>query len=95
MLGILKSGAAYVPIDRYPLDRQTYIFKNSSCKLLLEPSLYEENHLSFYTTEDMPAIAGEKILPILYTLQEYRKTKRSNYYSPSGYKYYSRHKSKI
>ncbi|MEC2451313.1 AMP-binding protein, partial [Bacillus cereus] len=59
MLGILKSGAAYVPIDPdHPLDRQTYILKNSSCKLLLEPSLYEENHLSFYTTEDMPAIAG-------------------------------------
>ncbi|WP_418922082.1 condensation domain-containing protein, partial [Bacillus thuringiensis] len=59
MLGILKAGAAYVPIDPdHPLDRQTYILKNSSCKLLLEPSLYEENDLSFYTTENMPAIAG-------------------------------------
>ncbi len=69
MLGILKSGAAYVPIDPdHPLDRQTYILKNSSCKLLLEPSLYEENHLSFYTTEDMPAIAGpEDIAYIIYT----------------------------
>ena len=27
MLGILKSGAAYVPIDPDPLDRQTYILK--------------------------------------------------------------------
>ncbi|MEC2789350.1 AMP-binding protein, partial [Bacillus thuringiensis] len=51
-----------------PLDRQTYILKNSSCKLLLEPSLYEENDLSFYTTEDMPAIAGpEDIAYIIYT----------------------------
>ena len=77
MLGILKSGAAYVPIDPdHPLDRQTYILKNSSCKLLLEPSLYEENHLSFYTTEDMPAIAGQKILPILYTLQEVQENQK-------------------
>ncbi|MED3063817.1 AMP-binding protein, partial [Bacillus thuringiensis] len=69
MLGILKAGAAYVPIDpNHPLDRQTYILKNSSCKLLLEPSLYEENDLSFYTTEDMPAIAGpEDIAYIIYT----------------------------
>lgn len=69
MLGILKAGAAYVPIDPdHPLDRQTYILKNSSCKLLLEPSLYEENDLSFYTTEDMPAIAGpEDIAYIIYT----------------------------
>ena len=69
MIGILKAGAAYVPIDPdHPSDRQTYILENSSCKLLLEPSLYEENHLSLYTTEDMPAIAGpEDLAYIIYT----------------------------
>ncbi|PGV54250.1 non-ribosomal peptide synthetase [Bacillus cereus] len=69
MIGILKAGAAYVPIDPdHPLDRQTYILENSSCKLLLEPSLYEENHLSLYTTVDIPAIAGpEDLAYIIYT----------------------------
>ncbi len=55
----------------------------------------KKNHLSFYTTEDMPAIAGpEDIAYIIYTSGSTGKPKRSNYYSPSGYKYYSRHKSK-
>jgi amino acid adenylation domain-containing protein len=37
VLGVLKSGAAYVPIDPdYPEDRQNYIINNSNCKLLLE-----------------------------------------------------------
>ncbi len=69
MIGILKAGAAYVPIDPdHPLDRQTYILENSTCKLLLEASLYEERHLSLYTTEDMPAIAGpEDLAYIIYT----------------------------
>ncbi|MEH7815193.1 non-ribosomal peptide synthetase, partial [Bacillus toyonensis] len=52
----------------HPLDRQTYILENSTCKLLLEASLYEERHLSLYTTEDMPAIAGpEDLAYIIYT----------------------------
>ena len=33
MVGILKSGAGYVPIDpNYPLDRQQYIFSDSGCQ---------------------------------------------------------------
>ncbi|MEN1938909.1 amino acid adenylation domain-containing protein [Paenibacillus sp. 102] len=69
MMGILKAGAAYVPIDPdHPLDRQTYILENSSCKLLLEPSLYEEKHLALYTTEDLPSIASpEDLAYIIYT----------------------------
>ncbi|PEE40234.1 non-ribosomal peptide synthetase [Bacillus pseudomycoides] len=69
MMGILKAGAAYVPIEpNHPLDRQTYILENSACKLLLEPSLYEEKHLSLYTTEDLPTIANpEDLAYIIYT----------------------------
>ncbi|SHO52356.1 non-ribosomal peptide synthetase [Anaerocolumna xylanovorans] len=37
MLGVMKSGAAYVPIDpNYPEDRRNFIYSNSSCILLLD-----------------------------------------------------------
>jgi non-ribosomal peptide synthetase component F len=36
MLGVLKAGAAYVPIDpAFPPDRQIYIFQHSQCKFLI------------------------------------------------------------
>ena len=36
ILGILKFGAAYVPVDpAFPPDRQSYIFSHSKCQLLV------------------------------------------------------------
>lgn len=69
MLGVLKAGAAYVPIDPdHPPDRQTYILDNSSCKLLLEDTLYEAKNLASYATEDLPRIANpEDLAYIIYT----------------------------
>jgi amino acid adenylation domain-containing protein len=41
MLGILKAGGAYVPIDPdYPIDRQEYIFNQSSIKLVIADNNY-------------------------------------------------------
>jgi len=41
MLAILKAGAAYVPIDpEYPVDRQEYIFNQSSLKLVISNNDY-------------------------------------------------------
>jgi amino acid adenylation domain-containing protein len=41
MLGILKAGGAYVPIDPdYPIDRQEYIFNQSSIKLVIADNDY-------------------------------------------------------
>ena len=38
ILGVLKAGAAYVPIDMdYPDERKRYIIENSNCKTVLEP----------------------------------------------------------
>lgn len=43
MLGILKAGAAYVPIDPdYPQDRITYIRQDSGCKVVLDRDLMKE-----------------------------------------------------
>lgn len=35
MLAVLKAGAAFLPIDRYPVDRIAYIIENSKLKLLI------------------------------------------------------------
>ncbi|MGD2087201.1 MAG: amino acid adenylation domain-containing protein [Candidatus Aminicenantes bacterium] len=51
VMGILKAGAAYVPIDPdYPEDRRTYIAENSNCRLLLEPGSYERKQMGRYPT---------------------------------------------
>ena len=48
LLGILKSGAAYVPIDiNYPEERIQYIEKDSQCKLVID-----ENHLRNYLNDE-------------------------------------------
>src|SRR5436309_1109897 len=41
MLGILKAGAAYVPIDpEYPVDRQEYIVRQSALRLVVADKAY-------------------------------------------------------
>ncbi|RFM33506.1 non-ribosomal peptide synthase/polyketide synthase [Chitinophaga silvisoli] len=43
MLGILKAGCAYIPLDtEYPVERIDYIVANSGCKLLLDESIFNE-----------------------------------------------------
>ena len=44
ILGCLKAGAAYVPVDpAFPPDRQTYIFAQAKCQLLItDPSCLEQ-----------------------------------------------------
>lgn len=44
VLGIFKSGGAYVPIDpNYPLERIRYMLEDSGCKVLLTESKYINN----------------------------------------------------
>ncbi|MBW9154571.1 non-ribosomal peptide synthetase/type I polyketide synthase [Clostridium estertheticum] len=49
ILGILKLGAAYVPLDpNYPKERIEYIVKNSGCKFIISPSLFTNVDLESY-----------------------------------------------
>jgi amino acid adenylation domain-containing protein len=45
LLGILKAGAAYLPLDpEYPSDRISHIFENASAKVLITQSKYTEKY---------------------------------------------------
>ncbi|MBS7234260.1 AMP-binding protein, partial [Flavobacterium psychroterrae] len=71
LLGILKSGAAYVPIDtNYPKERIAYIEKDSNCKIVIN-----QHELSVFNAiseklpiENLPSInKPEDLAYIIYT----------------------------
>lgn len=54
MVGILKAGCAYVPIDpEYPETRKDYILKQAESQTLLQPELYNEKQLQNYKTSSL------------------------------------------
>ena len=62
LLGILKTGAGYVPIDpAYPKQRRDFIKNNSACKLILDDHAFASisQTLSTYGTQNL----GVKIKP--------------------------------
>ena len=67
LLGILKAGAAYVPLDsEYPTDRVTYILNDSRCKIIVTTSEYSERLADFSGTvilldRDGPQIAMQSL----------------------------------
>ncbi|MGF7029218.1 amino acid adenylation domain-containing protein [Paenibacillus mucilaginosus] len=74
VLGVLKAGAAYVPVDpQYPLERRQYILANAGCRLLLEADLYERERLAACeladdaSGEEMPEARPEDLAYIIYT----------------------------
>ncbi|MDR5002044.1 hybrid non-ribosomal peptide synthetase/type I polyketide synthase [Brevibacillus parabrevis] len=69
LLGILKSGAAYVPIDPdYPADRVDYIRRHSQCKLVLESDFYERNELEHAAQKyEAAAVQPEQLAYVIYT----------------------------
>lgn len=69
VMGALKAGAAYVPVDpEYPQDRKEYILDNSNCKLLLEPEFYTEKGIAVYSTEKLNQVyTTDSIAYVIYT----------------------------
>src|ERR1700743_2046703 len=62
ILAILKSGAAYVPLDpEYPKDRIEFMLDDSSAKVLLTSKKYH-NHFASNTTEVLIEDALEKFV---------------------------------
>ncbi|PWK05376.1 non-ribosomal peptide synthetase, partial [Tumebacillus permanentifrigoris] len=69
IIGILKSGAAYVPIDPdYPEDRKAYILENSQSRILLQPDAYESLELARYDADDVGVpMDAERLAYVMYT----------------------------
>ncbi|WP_139487922.1 non-ribosomal peptide synthase/polyketide synthase [Brevibacillus dissolubilis] len=52
LYGVLKSGAAYIPLDpEYPEERKEYIKEKANCKFFVAPDLYEKEKLHTYSTD--------------------------------------------
>ncbi len=81
ILGILKSGAAYVPIDpAYPPERKIYIAENSRLKVLITEQAYidtagactylvpDEAQLSTLPSQNLPAVnTPDSLAYVIYT----------------------------
>ncbi|MFB6456930.1 amino acid adenylation domain-containing protein [Chitinophaga sp. Hz27] len=71
ILGVLKSGGAYVPIDpAYPEERISYLIADSRCRLTIDEALleafYQEEHL--YSGENPPmASKPDDLAYVIYT----------------------------
>lgn len=72
LLGILKSGAAYVPIDlHYPKQRQEFIEEDTKCKTIINQEFLEKFHLvSSVYSDDSPAnvlVSSRNLAYVIYT----------------------------
>ncbi|WP_367387265.1 amino acid adenylation domain-containing protein [Bacillus vallismortis] len=54
LLGVLKSGAAYIPLDPdYPEDRKEYIKEKSKCSFFLTPRIYRDECIDHYSVDKL------------------------------------------
>jgi amino acid adenylation domain-containing protein len=71
VLGVLKTGAAYVPIDTsYPKERITYMEKDGGCKVVLDEEEWESFHLqrTLYPTQSPEVkITSQDAMYVIYT----------------------------
>ena len=70
-MGVLKTGAAYVPIDpSYPEERKTFIIDDASCKLVIDESLLNKfSKTIFNENTALPDVVIEEsnLAYIIYT----------------------------
>ncbi|HTD41023.1 MAG TPA: amino acid adenylation domain-containing protein [Mucilaginibacter sp.] len=71
MLGVLKSGAAYVPVDPfYPEERIAYMLEDSKCKVMITPEELDKfkQKQDNYSKQDLPHISGlSNLAYVIYT----------------------------
>ncbi len=70
LLGILKSGGAYLPIDMdYPSERIAYMLADSKCKLLIDEEVLKEfNALNNLSQENLSTInTANNLAYVIYT----------------------------
>lgn len=68
ILGVLKAGAAYVPINPdYPQKRREYMYDNCGCSLLLVPDTYEEEQLERLDDSAMLDGRPEDVAYVIHT----------------------------
>jgi amino acid adenylation domain-containing protein len=71
MLGVLKSGGAYVPIDiTYPPDRVDYILSDSQCKALIDANeleMFRKNEQAYLKNNPARNNRPEDLMYVIYT----------------------------
>jgi amino acid adenylation domain-containing protein/non-ribosomal peptide synthase protein (TIGR01720 family) len=71
VLGVLKTGAAYVPIDTaYPKERIAYMEKDGGCKVVLDEEEWESFHLqrTLYPTQSPDVqLTSQDAMYVIYT----------------------------
>ncbi|WP_202704571.1 AMP-binding protein, partial [Flavobacterium sp. UGB4466] len=71
ILGVLKSGGAYVPIDpQYPQERIDYIKEDTQCKVCLdeqELSKFKENQERYAKDVETRRSQPENLIYVIYT----------------------------
>ena len=66
MIGVLKAGGAYVPIDpNYPSDRQEYILKDATPKVVITYQVVYENGKRDINHIDLNKIAWKILIIFL------------------------------
>ena len=71
MLGVLKAGAAYVPVDpAYPEERIAYMLEDSKCKVMITPGELEKfkRQQNNYSKQNLQQISGlSNLAYVIYT----------------------------